>query len=432
MYAINSENKYLEFYMKIKKRIFRKYLRELHTGDYLTLSIWEVIKSKFFLGNLIEGKYITRFENAFKNKIEAKYALSFGKGRMALFAIIKALDVKQGDEILVPAYTCIVVPNSIIYNKAVPVYVDINKETFNIDVNDLRKKISKKTKAIILQHTYGSPAEVDKIIEIAKQNNLYVIEDCAHSLGSKYNGRYTGNFGDASFFSFEKTKVITTGMGGMAVTNSKEIYEKLRKIQQETKYPSKKFIKSVLRDMNKAIYLSPSFYLLGEALMIFSNKIRKYPESTPIEEFSTKKPEDYPFRLSNSLAKIGLSQLKKLDKINNRRKDIASVYNKELKALGFKTQKIIDNSISVYLRYPLLIEDKKKVIKYFDKNQVILGEWFKSPIHPKMSNLRENYYKKGSCQRAEDVCSKIINLPDNPKMRNKDVKRVIKLIKRFK
>lgn len=432
MYVIDLKSRYLRIYMGIGKRLLRKHLKQIHIGDYLTLSILDVIKSKFFFGNLIEGDYIKEFEDRFKEKIGAKYALSFGKGRMALFAILKALDIKQGDEVLIPAYTCVVVPNSIIYNKAVPVYVDIDKETFNIDVNDLRKKITKKTKAIILQHTYGQPAEIDKVLEIAKKNKLYVIEDCAHSLGSKYKGKYTGNFGIASFFSFEKTKVITTGMGGMAVTNSKEVYEKLKKIQQEMKYPSKNFVKSLLRDMNKVIYLNQYFYFMGEILLIISNKIKNYPESTTIEECDIKRPVDYPFKLANIFAKIGLNQLKKLDKINKRRKEIANIYDKELKKLGFKIPKLIDNAESIYLRYPLLIEDKEEAINYFKDNQIILGEWFKSPVHPKNNNLKEVYYTKNSCQKAEEICSKIINLPTNPKMTNRDVRRVVKLLKKVK
>ena len=124
----------------------------------------------------------------------------FFKGRVALYAILKSIGIGQGDEVILPGFTCVVVPNAITYLGAKPVYIDIASVTFNIDPSKIEEKITEKTRAIIAQHTFGIPAEMDIIMEMAKKYNLYVIEDSCHAIGSKYKGKEIGTFGDASFF----------------------------------------------------------------------------------------------------------------------------------------------------------------------------------------------------------------------------------------
>ncbi len=126
----------------------------------------------------------------------------FFKGRVALYAILKAMEIQSGDEVILPGFTRVVVPNAIIYLNGRPVYVDIDKKTYNIDVTKIEEKIKYRTKAIVAQHTFGIPAEMDKISEIAKKYNLYVIEDACHAIGSKYKGKEVGPFSDAAFFSY--------------------------------------------------------------------------------------------------------------------------------------------------------------------------------------------------------------------------------------
>ena len=144
----------------------------------------------------------------------------FFKGRVALYAILKSMGITTGDEIILPGFTCVVVANAILYLGARPVYVDIDPSTYNIDAEKIGEKITDKTKAIIAQHTFGIPADMNKITAIAKENSLYVIEDSCHAVGSRYMGREVGTFGDAAFFSSQWSKPLTTGLGGWAVINN--------------------------------------------------------------------------------------------------------------------------------------------------------------------------------------------------------------------
>ncbi|MEK9149797.1 MAG: DegT/DnrJ/EryC1/StrS family aminotransferase, partial [Candidatus Desantisbacteria bacterium] len=168
---------------------------------------------------------IEKYEDTYKRYLGVSYASSFWKGRVALYAILKALGIGEGDEVLVEGFTCVVVPNAVIFAGAKPVYVPPDPKTYNMDISQIESKITSKTKAIIVQHTFGLPSDMDSTLDIAKRHNLRVIEDCAPALGADYKGRKVGTFGDAAFFSSQWSKVISTGLGGVAVTNDPEIGE---------------------------------------------------------------------------------------------------------------------------------------------------------------------------------------------------------------
>ena len=152
----------------------------------------------------------------------------FWKGRVALYAILKTLGIKEGDEIILPAFTCVVAVNPIIYLGAKPVYVDIDPMTFNIDVSVIEKKITEKTRAILAQNTFGLAPDLDRIFEVANKYNLMVIEDCAHGFGGFYKEKPNGTMADASFFSSQWNKPFSTGIGGFAVAKHPDIAEKLK------------------------------------------------------------------------------------------------------------------------------------------------------------------------------------------------------------
>lgn len=158
------------------------------------------LKFQFWLWK--KGKAIEELENQFKNYLGLKHAISFNSGRSSLMAILNSLNLEKGSEVLLQAFTCNAAPNPIIWNGLKPVYVDCDEETFNIDIEDLKKKITPQSKAVMVQHTFGLAAEMDKILNVCRENNLILIEDCAHSLGAEYQGKKVGTFGKAAFFSF--------------------------------------------------------------------------------------------------------------------------------------------------------------------------------------------------------------------------------------
>ena len=185
----------------------------------------------------IKGKETIKLENDFKKYLGCPFAFSFDSGRSSLLAILKCLGIGPGDEVLLQAFTCVAVVNPILWVGAKPVFVDIEKDGFNMDPVDLKKKITKRSKVLIVQHTFGQPARLQQILKIARNHRLLVVEDCAQALGAEYQGRKVGTFGIAAIFSFGRDKVISSVFGGMAVTSDSQLGEKLEDFQKNLKFP---------------------------------------------------------------------------------------------------------------------------------------------------------------------------------------------------
>ena len=173
-----------------------------------------------------KGKFISQFENSFSEFIGVKHSVAVCNGTVALHVALLALGIGEGDEVIVPSFTYIASVNAIKYTAAKPVFIDSDFKTWQLDPTKIEENISGKTKAILVVHLYGQPCEMDTISAIAKKHNLFIIEDCAEAFGSLYNGKHVGTFGDISTFSFFGNKTITTGEGGMVVTNNSSLYEK--------------------------------------------------------------------------------------------------------------------------------------------------------------------------------------------------------------
>jgi perosamine synthetase len=182
-------------------------------------------------GWVSSGSKITEFEKRFANYANKKYASCVSSGSAALEIAIKSLNISCGDEVITPAFSIISNSNAIIKNLAKPILVDTDLDTWNIDINQMEKKISSKTKAIMLPHIYGFPNDMDKIQKICRLYKLYLIEDASEMIGQKYKKKVCGSFGDVSTFSFYVNKHITTGEGGMIVTNDKKIHNKINELK---------------------------------------------------------------------------------------------------------------------------------------------------------------------------------------------------------
>jgi dTDP-4-amino-4,6-dideoxygalactose transaminase len=221
-----------------------------------------------------KGRAIQKLENWFKKYLKVSTAVSFDSGRSSLLAILKSLNFKKEDEVLLQAFTCVAVPNSVIWAGLKPVFVDID-QTLNLDSQDLKRKITFKSKAVIIQHTFGYPSQIEKIKKICQKHNLILIEDCAHGLGAQYQGKKIGTFSDASFFSFGRDKVVSSVFGGLAVTNDQKIGKNLKKFQKNLKFPDKKFIlQNLLHPILFALIL-PIYYFfnLGKFLLVLFQRL---------------------------------------------------------------------------------------------------------------------------------------------------------------
>lgn len=248
-------------------------------------------------GKWKRGLAIRELENEFKKYLGVKYAFSLNSGRSALMAILQSLGLDQGSEVLLQAFTCNAAANPILWSGLNPVYVDCDENNFNINIEDLKRKTTPKSKVVIVQHTFGLPAEMDKISDIVRQNNLILIEDCAHSLGANYKGRKIGTFGKAAFFSFSRDKVISSVYGGMVVTNDDNLAERIREFQEKTSYPSCCWVLQQLLHpilMNYLILPTYNFLSFGKIKLIFLQWFHILSKAVHWKEKQGKKPSYFP------------------------------------------------------------------------------------------------------------------------------------------
>ena len=358
-------------------------------------------------------------------------AISFDSGRSGLYTILKCLEIKEGDEVILQAFTTVALSNVIMWHKAKLVFVDIEKETYNIDPKKIEEKITNKTKAIIIQHTFGNPAQMDEIMEIAKRHNLYVIEDCAHSLGAEYKDKKTGTFGDVAFFSFGRDKIISSVAGGMVVTNNKELGEKIKEERDGLSYPKKLLIVRQLLQPIITYKAFHTYYLLniGKIIMHISGRLNLTPKAYSKEEKSNQRPPNFPAKMPNALAKIALHQLKLVNEFNDHRITVAKLYQEKLKdSKNINIPKSDSNVKNIYLWYTILVKNKKEFIENAKQDHIILGDWFPQAIGPAEVDLEKAGYEKGSCPIAEEVSSKCVNLPTHHRIDTEDIEKVVKII----
>lgn len=351
----------------------------------------------------------------------------FWKGRVALYALMKAYGIKKDDEVILPAFTCVVVPNAIIYCQAKPVYVDINPQTLNCDAEEIRKKITQKTKFIIAQNTFGLSSDLDAIMVIAKEKNIIVIEDCTHGLGGFYKGRKNGTIADASFFSTQWNKPFSTGIGGMAFVHDKDVAEKMKSIEKTSKAPSflERVQLSVLLSV-RSIMKAPAVYWPMIKLYRFLSKNNLVVGSSQGNELDNPiLPDDFLKQMANVQLKKGISELMKLNQYVSHRVKVAAQYDEALRKLGFK---INSNSDNAYLKYPLLVKDRKLFFELAAKKNIELGDWFISPIHPITEQFHLWQYDYGKFPIAEYVSAQIVNLPTHIDMGPKAVERVLSFL----
>jgi hypothetical protein len=231
-----------------------------------------------------------------------------------------ALDpYKSVNEVITQAFSCLVVPNAIKFAGYKPIYVDID-ETYNLDIEDLKRKINERTKAIIIQNTFGVPAKIDEILEIARQNKILVIENLTHSLGAKYKGKYLGNFGDFALLSFNRNKVISSIIGGALVVNNKNFLEKIKQNYESLPELSQKEIQKIIFT-GKVLYKAKKNYnFLTKIYLKFLRKSGKTVEMISSIEKQGKKPENYLFKFPEILFPLLLNQLNKLERFNEKEK----------------------------------------------------------------------------------------------------------------
>ena len=373
--------------------------------EYEINLVLEVLKS----GRLssLNGTVTRKFEEEFAKFIGAKYSIATSNGTTALHTALASIGIGPGDEVITTPFTFVATATSILHQNAIPIFADISLKDYNIDPTSIEEKISDRTKAIIVVHLAGNPAEMDQIMKIAHKHGLKVIEDCAQAIGSRYRGKTVGNIGDVGTFSFYQSKNMTTGEGGMVVTNDELIAEKAR---------------LVINHGQTGQYF---YEILG-----------------------------YNYRMTELQAALGLGQLKRLNELNNRRREIAKIYSEELadleelilpyeKNYTYHTWHIYQ----VMLKLENLRVDRDHIVKALKRENVLVlvaypKVIYQTPLFQKMIGYGKGcpwscpYYNKkvtyhnGLCPNAEYVAERIITLPTFSSLSDDDVLDITKAIKK--
>ena len=340
---------------------------------------------------LTNGPFLSKFENKFQNYINSKHALGVGSATHALHLSNRALGIGPGDEVIVPTFTFVATANSVLYCGATVVLADIDPSTFNISLKSIKNLITKKTKAIIPVHYGGQSCDMDEIMSIAKKNNLKVIEDCAHSLGSKFDNSFCGTMGDVGCFSFYPTKIITTGEGGMITTNKNNLLKKFKQLRSQG-------MNITPNQREKLIQWKYDVVDLG-----------------------------YNYRLDEIRSSLGLSQLNRINNINKLRIKIANKYNKLLKNIkGISLPVIKSNRNHIFHLYSIKIEKEYYLTrdelfkKLYDKNIGTSVQYY--PLH--LMSYNKNKYNNLDFPVANKIKNQILCLPIFPTMTQKQIQYV--------
>lgn len=379
-----------------------------------TWSEWlTVFKALWKRKSFDDAAVIKNYETEFAKSSGVSNAISFGAGRMSLYAILKALDIGSDDEVIISGFTCVVVPNAVLYCGAIPVYSDIDLQTFNQIPGQLESHITPRTKAIVAQHTFGTPCDLDEILGIGVKYNIPIIEDCGHAQGALYKGKPVGSIGVAGFFTTDHTKITGTHLGGMVTTNSPELARALRKIQEESPFLEKKdYDKIALSFLLEFPLYSPISYWIGRSLLVICYWLGLlfYWKDESLTIKSMEYP--YPARLSSIQATIGISQLANLHKNLAHRRNIATLLEHKFK----RTSKERDHQkCSAWLRYSFLVKDRLRFEKKF-RQELDLGIWFTSVVHGRDANLEQVRYSIGSCPNAEFAAQHVVNFPTHQRI----------------
>ncbi|MBI4215523.1 MAG: aminotransferase class I/II-fold pyridoxal phosphate-dependent enzyme [Parcubacteria group bacterium] len=380
-----------------------------------------------------------KWEAMAEAKLNARLGVSrkvyfFDKARSGLYLLLKALDVREGDEVIIQPYTCIVLPNAIIACGAKPVYVDIERTTFNIDPEKIESKITARTRGIVIQHTFGLPSDYQAIKKIADKHGLWILEDCAHSLGAKYQGQKVGTLGVASFFSFGRDKIISCTDGGAVVCHEAKLEYQFNKLYRFLKYPSawwsfQRLAHGVIFAIGVPLYLKLG---IGRFLIWLSRKLAIIPAVYTDKEKKGGAQPLPPRRLPNCLLNILCHQLDRLEEFNEHRWQTAALYQQGLNNLfGVLLPKLCSDSQCAWLRYPILIARPEILEKEAKERGILLGDWYRSVIVPLPPDLGKVFYNKGECPVAEEVSKLSLNLPTHHRIREKDIVVIVKMIREF-
>lgn len=375
-------------------------------------------------GQLLEGGYVRGFESAFSKYVGTRYAIAISSGRMGLYLALKALGAKSGDEVILPSYTIAEVPYIIMTMGLKPVFVDIDPDTYNINVRLIESRITGKTKFILLTHLYGQPCEIDEILKIANRYHLKTIEDAAQACGAEYKGQKVGSFADIAYFSFGLLKNLNTLGGGIITTNNELLYAKIAEEIQT--YPFIKRSQLILRFIVASLAsfcTSPLGFTLfsypAVRLLNLFNKADILNRMFGLTDYEKVAIGKYKKKLANIQAAIGLDQLKKLDMISCWRVKNAEILSDSLKDVSrIKMPKSLPWVRNIYLNYVVRTEYREKIKAELIRNGIDVTQSFLNSC----AHLKEFGKPDSSCIFSEQLVRDNLCLPVHPPLGEKHMR----------
>ena len=350
---------------------------------YFDLEELEEIQKVLDSGWVSQGPKVKEFEDGIAKYLSVKYAIAVTNCTSALHLSLLSIGIKEGDEVLVADYTFPATGHAVLYCGAKPVFVDVDLKTYNINPELIEEKITDRTKAIIPVHTFGQPAEMDAIMKIAEDYNLKVIEDAACALGARYKNKFAGTIGDIGCLSFHARKGITTGEGGMAVTDNKNFAEKIRKLS-----------------------------VFGMTSAWDREEINKFiiPEFTEV---------GYNYKMSDITAAVGVAQLGKLDKIIERKRALAKYWDDKLQEIEFIESPYVSENIKhIYQSYVALVDmriNRNKLI------EILMKKGVQAQIGTYASHIQPVYNSDDKCPNSLDIFNRSLALPMYYMLRKEDI-----------
>lgn len=333
------------------------------------------------------GKFIDKFEKAFSSYLDVDYSITCSSGTSALHLAMLSLGIQNGDEVLLPSLTFVATSNAIAYCGATPVFVDSDEDTFLLNIDDLKKKITKKTKAVIAVNLYGNSCNFEALKQVCEEHSLYLIEDNAEAIGTTYKDRLVGTFGDVSCFSFYGNKTITTGEGGMVCTNNPDIAKKIRL------YKGQGFVKNSL-------------------------------------EYYTHSVVGYNYRMTNLAAAIGYAQINSIEEIIKKKKFIGNFYTSKLSTIdNISLQKVNSDVSSTYWLFNIICKNKterNELALYLFENNID-----SRPLFVPLNELGIYKKQKGKTPKSKKISNLVLSLPSYPELNSEDLTYITEKIYSF-
>lgn len=354
---------------------------------------------------------------------------TFFRGRVALHAILQGLGISVGDEVAIQAFTCLAVPEGVMASGAHPLYIDVESSGFNMDPDDLERKLTPQTRAIVVQHTFGIPADMPRIIEISQRRAIPIIEDCCHTLQSQSNGRYVGTFGVGSFYSFEWGKPVVAGIGGSALINDPNLKQRVKDAYPTYQNPGPVALARIQLQYNVfRILYRPSLYWPVRSAFHWLGSLG-LAESNYNPVGTDRIADDFRMRMASALQRRLLRELTKVEKYTGHSRNIAKEYRTHIRSTAVTHPKLPDATDTIFARYPLIARNKADLLGAARQHNIELAEWYATPIHPLSGDeLRLVFYEPGLCPNSETRCREIVSLPTHPSVSQRDVQRTIRFL----